>query len=260
MQQKYSILVVVIILLSSLSCTTEACSLAIHDWKSVFHRKLELSSPIFPIAEASAAWRSIPEGPDSSVIWISKHSVFSYLSSAFVPVFFQLMSALNRSSHIFLTPVNLHSFWLDHIPWLALSSTDSVASLAHQKADKSFSPIIIGSDKNFLRIALFVDANSDNRCFQLVIMQQGRIRLVHANPAKPWAQELQASAFISIIFYELPLPERIMSLSLYPIAEHRAFLIDSEPLILRLLEGGALKSRPPSDYDPSSFELPEFPE
>ncbi|GAB4279236.1 MAG: hypothetical protein Kow0029_23060 [Candidatus Rifleibacteriota bacterium] len=91
-------------------------------------------------------------------------------------------------------------------------------------------------------------------------MQSNRIRGVFADDKKPWAQESSGMAWISLIFYQLPLPGRIISLAAYPFNNTRISLFEDHSYVENLLGEKLLKRRADLEVDPFSFDFPELPE
>lgn len=130
--------------------------------------------------------------------------------------------------------------------------------IARTSNSNTKAPLVIGSDKNYIRVACFSDKNSNFNCHQLVIMQTGRIRAVHADPIKPWAQEINGQAWLSLIFYQIPLPGRILSVAIYPVNQLRSALVDNDDYVKELIAQGLLKLRPDAVIDPYSFDFPDL--
>jgi hypothetical protein len=91
-------------------------------------------------------------------------------------------------------------------------------------------------------------------------MTNSRLRGVHADGDKPWAQEVNAMAWVSIIFYQLPIPGRIMSLSVFPYQSTRISLFEDHNFSEELMAKKLLTRRPDLDIDPFVFDFPELPE
>ena len=216
-----------------------ACSLALHDWKMLLHLQLPVSAPLFPLAEADSVIGKVPENLVERVYWVSEHSFVSRLSLIFLPML---------------------SLWPARLPWLAVSSDDPLFGFARNRRNEGVQPLIIGSDNCRIQVALFADANSDNNCFQLVIMQKNRMRNVFANYSHPWAQELSAQSWFSLVFYQLPIPGRILSLSVYPFSNARLSLYEDHDFVETLLAEKKLLRRPDLVVDPFMFDFPDLPE
>ncbi|OGK05640.1 MAG: hypothetical protein A2W80_01310 [Candidatus Riflebacteria bacterium GWC2_50_8] len=232
---------ILITLVTMLCCTpaSKACSLALHDWRLYLHLKIPVSAPLLPLAELDAVFDKIPRNSIEKVIWVADHnqlSSFSLLFMHFLPN------------------------WEAHLPWHATARNASIIELARENRAVTKAPLIIGTDQNQLQIALFVDRNSDNRCFQLVFMQTSRIRAVHPDSIKPWAQESRGQSWLSLTFYQLPLPGRILAMAIFPIYQSRIALIDNHSFVEHLLADGLLATRPEQVFDPYSFDFPDLPE
>jgi len=238
---KHSCKICAIMLAGLIFCASsaQACSLALHDWQLFFHLRIPVSAPFLPLAELDAIFDKIPRNRTKRVIWVADHHLLSSLSLAFM---------------------HFLPNWEAHLPWHAAAQNASIIELAKEKRNEPETPLIIGSDQNQLQIAFFVDKNSRNRCFQLVLMQSSRIRAIHADPQKPWAQESRNRSWFSVVFYQLPLPGRILSLAIYPIYQSRRAFIDNHEYVEHLLADGLLTKRPEQVFDPYSFDFPDLPE
>lgn len=216
-----------------------ACSLAVHDWKLVFFVKLPISAPVFPLAEFNFLKANFREKPADKVFWVSKHGWLNHFLSGFV-----------------------HAIpgWPAEMTWNLINSQTSILGLAQQNSSDATAPIIMGSDLNFLKIAFFSDYNSNYSCHQLVVMNNSRIRGVLVNPDTPWAQEMNGMSWVSLIFYQLPYPGRIMSFSAFPYQSARVSLFEDHDYVESLLMHKLLKRRPDMEIDPFIFDFPELPD
>lgn len=217
----------------------ESCSLALHDWQPLFNVRIPVSAPFLPLAELDAICDRIPKNSIEKVIWVANHTFLSRFSLAFLELI------PNQEARL---------------PWQAVLPQASVLEMARKGSDKAKTPLIIGSDQNQLQIVLFVDHNADNHCFQLVLLQTSRIRAVYANPQNPWAQESRGLSWLSVVFYQMPLPGRILSLAIFPIYQTRNALIDNHELAEQLLKENRLLRRPEQVFDPYTFDFPDIPE
>ena len=219
--------------------SVQACSLALHDWKLFFHALIPLGAPVLPLAELDAVLDRVPRNSIEQVIWVADHGLFSSLSLVF-----------------------LHFLpnWEAHLPWFAENKSSSILKMARVQQSKQKTPLIIGSDQNRLQIALFTDRNANNRCFQLVLMFTNRIRAVFADQNAPWAQETRGQAWISLVFYQQPIPGRILSLSVYPVYQVRKAFIDNHEYVEQLINDNLLTRRPEQVFDPYTFDFPDLPE
>lgn len=215
------------------------CSLALHQWKLVFYLKIPVASPIFPLAELSAAIGKLPENATRQIKWVVEPGIFSQIAPVFLPLFLD---------------------WPAKIPWELISPDQSIMSMAKKAAENSDVPLVIGSDKCSLKIALFSDANSHFNCHQLVIMQNNRIRAVFPDKKAPWAQEINGQSWLSLIFFQLPVPGRILSFSVFPLASMRKSIFEDHGYVEKLLAEKKLFRRPDLVIDPFTFDFPELPE
>lgn len=216
-----------------------ACSLAIHDWKLVFFVKIPISAPVFPLAEVNFLNANFKKPPVDSIYWLSGHNWVSHFFSGFVKALPSWPSKLN---------------------WSLVDRSSSVLKMGQDFLARGQKPLILGSDRNFLKIAFFSDANSDFNCHQVVIMQNSRIRGVHVDQEKPWAQELNGMSWVSLIFFQLPYPARVLSLSVFPHNYTRISLFEDHDYVESLLAQKLLRRRPDLEIDPFVFDFPELPD
>lgn len=217
----------------------EGCSLALHDWKLVFYLKIPVAAPLLPLAEMNQVSSRMQQNPVSGVTWVADLDVYSRLA------------------------LGLFAFLADPaaaLPWEVIPAGESMLAMARDAGDKISGRVLLSTDRCFLKIALFSDRNSLFNCHQLVVMQTGRIRAVQPDPARPWAQETAGQSWLSLIFYQIPVPGRIMSLSVYPVNQTRLSLNEDHPLVETLLSHRLLLRRPDLVVDPYKFDFPELPE
>ena len=237
-RQLKRLLFVTTLLLLCRSIPVSSCSLAVHDWKLMFFAKIPVSAPIFPLAEFSFLTNNFKEQPTEKVYWLVKHNPFSRFLAEFT-------KALEG--------------WPAKADWILLQPEESPLSLA-RKSNRSAPSLIVGTDKIFLKIAFFSDANSDYKCHQLVIMLNSRLRGVFPSKERPWAQEFNSMAWISFIFYQIPFPPTIMSFAVFPVNSTRKSIFEDHSLVERFLALKLLKRRPDLEVDPYQFDFPELPD
>ena len=244
-----------------------ACTLASHDWQLVAHFKLNTGTPIFPLSEADLLLTNDYE-PVDKVFWINQNAKSSskeIIKAIFVPFYQSILSSLPLDAYIasglpnVLYGKDLSAFdWTKKINILPITSGSELTNYINPKSDESY--IVLGSDNYVVRFALYADANANYNCYQLVILQEGRMRAVQANSTRPSAKEAKGLAYISFIFYGNPFKGQFMSFSVHPIANTRLFFIQNEELVARLLFEEKLLPRLSMENDPSSYDIPELPE
>jgi len=215
-----------------------ACSLALHDWKLVFYLKIPVPMPVLPLAELSAANARSEQRPLARVLWVGEHGLLSAFATAIMPLFREVAAK---------------------VPWLPVPAGPSLLALARDSSNPGPAPLVIGSDRNFIKIAFFADM-AGLGCYQLVVMQNSRLRAVHPDAQSPWAQEQNGQSWFSFIFYQLPLPGRILSFSVYPVNKVRHSVYEDHPYVETLLSNRLLQRRPDMVVDPYQFDFPELPE
>lgn len=213
-----------------------ACSLAVHDWQLRFCLDFTPGFTILPLSEIDVLHDRIASGSIREVAWVSDHNAFSLLATIFIP--------LLRGEH-------------EQASWTPVPSGLSVLELAGKGRSTC---AILGSDQHSLKIALFSDKNSLNRCHQLILYETKRIRAIHPHPDTPWAHETIGQAWISLIFYRYPVPGSILSLSAAPVHKEVAEMLTNLPFIKFLVSEKILKRRPGSEYTPESKQIPVIPE
>jgi hypothetical protein len=188
-----------------------ACSLAIHDWHLLWSVRVPVDAAVLPLAEIDLLHHRLAHGHDappapagfsqppasasktiSHVFWVARHSLFSALLSG-------VISMLVAGD--------------DVVPVVPVAPGTPVGSLVRVGPLGNRTPMVLGTDQGSLRLALFADRNSNDRCFQVVLLESKRIRAVHAPSGRPWAQETMAQSWISLIFFRFPLPESLLSIS-----------------------------------------------
>ncbi|MDD3323463.1 MAG: hypothetical protein PHS59_18660 [Paludibacter sp.] len=227
---------------------------------------MQTGGPLFPFSEADLLLKG-EYNPVKVILWVTPGigNTTTCLAALFTPFYQSILASLKLDSHIAtglpntLSPNRHKNFpWITSLLWLPISNGAQISDL--QKYLSSTDYIVVGSDNYTFRIALFTDTNSNNMCYQLVIMQEGRIRAVQPSPAKPSANETSAIAYASLIFYGNPLNFDILSFSLHPIAGARSFFIQNEELVTKLIAEHKLFARISTEQDPNSYNIPELPQ
>lgn len=216
-----------------------ACSLALHDWQLKLFLKIPVNAPLVPLSEMSSIQERFKKPATDRILWVTKPGILTPFLDSILPIF---------------------SSWTAVADWQIVPETKSVLKLAKDYASESVPPIIVGSDKNYLKIAVFLDANSNNNCCQIVVAQDSRIRCVFGDSVNPWAQEFNRQSWFSLIFYRFPVPGFILSFSMYPINGVRRSIFEDHPLVEELLMKKILMRRPDLVIDPYSFDFPDLPE
>lgn len=226
-----------------------ACSRAMHDWELKFHATIPLSAPILPfnLLETLRNRVSAPTSTGvSEVYWVAEHNALSRL------VTFLLNAGWFQQ---FLPD--------DSVPvtWKAQAPTSSVLQMARKRMQETAAapPLILGTDRHSLRLALFTDRNSMNTCHQLVLFESARLRAVQPHPTNPWAQETSYQGWIAFIFSRSPAPAGLLAIYIFP-HNHASFPLHANPaFVLNLLEKHFLKWRPLDEEESPHHIIPEFP-
>lgn len=215
-----------------------ACSLALHDWQLKLFFKIPVNAPLIPLSEISIIQSQFKKAITDKILWVIKPGALSPYLDIIVSFF---------------------DGWTSEAKWQIISDNKSVIKIAKSFSKEEKKPIIIGSDNNYLKIAVFLDANSKNNCCQIVIAQDSRIRCIFQDPQNPWAQEFNMQSWYSLIFYKMPIPGSIISFSAYPIEGTRSSIYEDHDLVEYLLSKKCLMRRPDLVIDPYSFDFPDLP-
>jgi len=221
------------------SWPSAACSLALHDWKLVFYLKIPVSAPFFPLAELNTVSERMQNSPVSSIVWAASTSWYGRLALSFLPLTGDPAALL---------------------PMINVPAGGSMLGLARGHLTPGSAGILLGSDQCSIKIAFFSDRNSAYNCHQLVLLQNSRIRAVQPDPACPWVHESIGQSWLSLIFYQMPIPGRTLSLSMYPVRRSRLSIYEDHQLVENLLSHKLLLRRPDLVVDPYAFDFPELPE
>lgn len=218
---------------------TFGCSLALHDWQLKFYLKIPINAPFIPLSEVSVIKNKFIEAVTDRILWVIKPGILSPYINRIIPFF---------------------DGWINKAKWNVIPNTKSVIKIAQSFSNEEKKPLIIGSDKCFLKIAVFLDANSKNNCCQIVLAQDSRIRCIFQDQNNPWAQEFNMQSWFSLIFYRIPILGNILSFSCYPIEGSRSVIYDDPNLVEFLVSHNFLTKRPDLVVDPYAFDFPELPE
>lgn len=225
-----------VIWMASCMQTASACSLAIHDWQLRFFLRFSPEITVLPLSDANALHERVADGSIKSVYRLEQPTLYGAVLNILLTLF---------AGHDSI------------VPWVAVSSGNGLVDIA---AREGGSTAVLGSDRHSLKLALFSDRNSGNRCHQLVLYETKRIRAIHPHPERPWAEESLGTAWISLVFFEYPVPGRILSLSAFPLHEKIEDPYSNLPFIKTLVRIGKLKRRPGAEFTPESKEIPPMPE
>ncbi|MBU1109498.1 MAG: hypothetical protein KKB51_22645 [Candidatus Riflebacteria bacterium] len=221
-----------LLFLLALTSGLHACNLGMHEWETSMIIDFPLAGPLLPAAEVNIINDRLGAKDANILLWTSES--FSEL--------FCTMLSKN------LLPAQ----WPVKIPWLFTR----VSQLDKTQTDTM--TLLVNPYKYRLRVMLFKDKLSEYRCQQLVIMQEGRLRLARPNASPPLAEEYTPRTWLSIYFFDQPLPQRIMSITFSPIYGHPHEILLNLEFIENLLNNNLIQRRP-SDYVsqyPDGFPTP----
>ena len=222
-----------LICLLSITVALPACNLGMHEWERALMLDFSLPGPLLPAAEVSIINDRLAPHEAGNLIWTAES--FESLAWAFI------------------TRKLLPQQWPLAQTW-SYTSTDRL-----DKSGIDRQTLLINPHSYKLRILLFRDKLSNYRCHQLVIIQEGRMRLAMPNSTPPLAEEYIPRTWLSLFFFDQPLPEQIMTLTLAPLRGQQQQVYMNSTFIETLLNEELIIRRP-ADFllqYPEGFPLPE---
>lgn len=238
-KRKFILLLFFITFLTIKPFVAEGCGIALHSWKLKFYFKIPVKAPLVPLSEMSIISGRFPEKVTNNIIWLTQYGFFTPFTKPFI---------------------KLIGGWPSEVEWYNVFDNISVVKLSKRFSQTDEKPVIIASDRNNIKFALFVDENSRNNCYQLVIAQDSRIRCVFSKPDSPWAQEFCGNSWISLIFYKIPIPGNFMAINLYPINGSQYLLYEDSDFVTYLCEHDCLTRRPDYMNNPEEETFPALPD
>lgn len=221
-----------IFLIMIFSSTLPACSLGMHEWETSFIVDFPIKGPLFPASEINIINDRLVPGDVKTLLWTT---------DSFDALF-------NTMLFRHFLPEN----WPTKQPWLFASSSNINSEGVDDKT------LLIGPSNYRLRVILFKDKLSAYRCQQLVIMQEGQMRLAMPRSTPPLTEQYSTRAWLSVFFYDLPAPQRIMSITFSPVRGHPYEAYLNLELIDSLLNNGLVQRRPDHyvSVNPQGFPMP----
>lgn len=208
-----------ILLFISTSCLN-ACNMARHEWQLRFIKAFSIPAPIV-LSDAIRIVSDRFTRPEvGQIVWVTG----SHLETA-------LALALKNAA----------GQWPAKLTWQPADQT----TLANHKLASN--TLLLEPGENTIKIALFSDKLSNHRCKQLVLLQEGRLRLAMPNTDRPVAEQYNARTWLSIFFYDLPLPAQILSVAASPINGHLEEIFTNETFVEELMVNELVERRP-ADY------------
>ncbi|OIP22269.1 hypothetical protein AUK22_10715 [bacterium CG2_30_54_10] len=231
---------VLLLILFLLLCPVQgrSCSLAQHDWKPIWAASFPLGAPLVLTAELDRLRDENVFKHSTGILWILDRP-----ESAILPFLFH-----ERTNTQTAIP-RLH-FLPNPAPML---------ELARSFFKPKPVPLLLKTDQNLLRLALFLDRNSRGTCFQIVAIQEGRCRAILPASDLPFALEFRSQAWISIVFFAVPFPGSIISVSAFPIEGKPEVLWNDPSLVENLVAAGTLTKRSVISEQPKAEDIPPFP-
>jgi|GEM_PF-4874275 len=204
------------------ACRSTSCTLGDHNW--MVHAMIRLTPDfLLPFwAEFSQLENDHFASDASEGIFVCSRKVSPYLGIISLPFI---------------------SSWSGKFSWKTTFSNDGLMNLARNAQEKKKPTIIVGIDNPRLTIALLADINSDNICRQMTILYETRMRSLSVGCASPMADEYYPRFGISIIFYGLPFPDKIMSLTAGIEGQNPILTIENPRFVAELITRKAIKKR-----------------
>ncbi len=205
--------------------------MAMHEWELVFDQRFPLPGPIFPAQEFPILANRFVPSELGRILWVSDAAVSTGIVESFK---------------------NTSKKWTASLPWIP---TDQVGLASHTLASTT---IIVEPVHYNLRIVLFKDKLSNYRCRQLLIMQEGRIKLAMPLAPRPVAEQHFTRAWISFYFLDMPVPGRLLSIDAFPVADHLAEIYIDTKLVEDLLVHNQIQRRPDDYVTPYPDGFPQL--
>ncbi len=223
--------ILVLFILVSLQSSLYACSLGRHDWQLALDHRVDLPGPILPAHEFVILTARFVPSELTRILWVSDSDLGTCLAD---------------------TGRNILSQWTAKLPFKPLNRKNLA------RTGISSTTVILEPVRYSLRCLLFKDSLSDFRCRQLVIMQEGWLRLAMPNTSQPAAEQYHARAWVSVFYFDMPVPGRILSINSYPMQGHLQELFLDEHLVTQLLDHNLMERRPPDYVSPWPDGFPEI--
>jgi len=214
-----------------LTASVSACSMAMHEWELIFDQRFPLPGPLVPAQEFTILANRFVPSELAKILWVSDAAVPTGIVESFK---------------------NTSRKWTTTLPWIP---TDQAGLESHTLASTT---IIIEPVHYNLRIVLFKDKLSNYRCRQLLIMQEGRIKLAMPLAPRPVAEQHFTRAWVSFYFFDMPVPGRILSIDAFPVADHLAEIYIDTKLVEDLLVNNLIARRPDNYVTPYPDGFPEL--
>lgn len=226
-------LILIAFFITFLSKPVFSCNLADHDWQLLGKITLPTNSPLLPLAEIDISSRAFTPAQINQIVWLAK---------------------IGPIQSLFLGLRGLSGSWLAKLPWLTASFGEDVSKTwAGKHKEKT---LFIKSDNYILKAAFYSDQNSKNRCFDLIILEEGRIRLMNNNVSKPFVGEFKGATWLSIKFWNKPSFSNVLSITFYPWKGHSTVVYENTKLADKLLNNNSLMRRTDA---PQNEILDDFP-
>ncbi len=224
-------IILLISLFFLLNASASACSMAMHEWELIFDQRFPLPGPLVPAQEFPILANRFVPSELSKILWVS---------DAAVPT--GIVESFRKTS----------KKWTTSLQWVP---TDHVGLASQTLASTT---IIVEPVHYNLRIVMFKDKLSNYRCRQLLVMQEGRIKLAMPLAPRPVAEQHFTRTWLSVYFFDMPVPGRILSIEAFPIADHLTEIYIDTKLVEGLLRNNLIQRRPDNYVTPYPDGFPEL--
>jgi hypothetical protein len=214
------------------STALPACNLGMHEWETAMIVDFPLTGPLLPASEINIINDRLVPADVNTLLWTTE--------------------SFDTLFHAMLFRHLLPERWPTKLPWLFANSS----SLANARIDAK--TLLVSPDAYRLRVILFRDRLSAYRCQQLVIMQEGQMRLAIPAGTPPLAEQYTARTWLSVFFFDIPAPQALISATFSPVGGHPYEAYLNLELVESLLNEGLIQRRPDNyvSVNPESFPMP----
>lgn len=195
---------------------SQACSLAMHNWELRFQYSIPIDGPIIPASEFSTLSMRFVPADISNILWVSNANAATGIAMLF-------KNALKK--------------WTAGMKIIPTDQSDLAKNAIGSTT------LLIEPNNYVIKIALFSDKFSNHRCKQLVILQEGRIKVALPQSKPPVAEQYYGRAWVSIFFYDQPIPGKILSIAASPVADHLQELFVDFSFVEMLMRNNLVQRR-----------------
>lgn len=209
------------------------CSLADHGWELIWTHSIDLAAPLLPTAEFDLCRRSLPEGVPKTVWWLVPDPMLA------LPGLFLLSGGEALTSGT---------------TWRVFPAAAGVAQ--ERSPSPGEPPVLLRTDRSRIRFFLFRDRHATEPCWQIAILQEGRVRGLWSSASFPWVEEKQVRSWFQVIFHRWPWPRNVLTSSFAASFEQRHLLYESVDAVKALIGRGVLRLRASTLPEPLATPFP----